>query len=209
MNMMDVIYADMDYWVLKFQHSYPRYLQFVHLVKFCKRREKTIRNVDQRILNHLKTPASPQPIYDYPPFYQKHEQLVVFHNENNEKVEIPVYFSFLNSGLLSRISTPNGFRPNPNKDIIELDLGLPNLFRDQKKTMCDWVMCSYLRQVPPYCSIEDVVELYYLSQYLIDDMCEKRSRQWLENKYIQDFEIHMKHDKKQECLLCSFWQQSG
>jgi len=212
MNMMDIIYADMEYWVLKFQDLFPRYLQFIHLVKFCKRNETTIRNIDQRIINHLKPKDSMEsPPINYPPFYERHEKMIIFHDQNDEKIEIPVYFSFLSSGLLSRISTPNGFRPslNPNKEIIELDFGLPNLFRDQKKIMCDWIMYSYLKIVPPHCSIEDVVEMYYLSQYLIDNVCERKTKQWLEDKYIRDFEIHTKHDKKQECLLCSFWQQSG
>lgn len=212
MNMMDILYIDMDYWVLWFfKSSFSRYLQFVHLVRFCKRGSNEVLYVDPRILEYIRQPtlkSNPQTIL-YPPLYEKQPQTIIFYDQDFNKVEIPVYFSFLRSGLLSRLVHPNGFKPssNPDNNIIELMLGLPNIFRDQKKIMCDWVLVSYLKTIPTYFSIEDTIELYNLSQYLIDEECEKTCKQHLERHFMEEFEVHMKqhHNKKQECLLCSFW----
>ena len=133
----------------------------------------------------------------------------MFHDNHGVKIEIPIYFSFLRSELLFKISTATGFKPpsNPDKNVIQLDLGLPNIFMDQQKVMNDWIMFSYFHHIPCNCSIEDVIELYHLSQYLVDEECEKQSEEWLDCQYMIQYETHMKHDKKQECLLCSFWHR--
>lgn len=207
MNTMDILHVDMDYWVLKLWEKFSRYMKFVHLVRFYK--DKQIQTIDPRILQYLKqeTTSMSDPI-SYPPFYERHPQVLVFTDNHGTKVEIPVYFSFLRSGLLLKISTGTGFKPpsNPDKNVIQLDLGLPNIFMNQKKVMNEWIMFSYFRHIPYHCSIEDVIELYHLSQYLVDEECEKQSEEWLDRQYMVQYETHMKHDKKhEECLLCSFW----
>lgn len=208
MNTMDILRADMDYWVLKLWDGFSPYMKFVHLIRFYKQGQ--IRSVDTRILNYLKknTTKTMTPV-PLPPFYQRHPETIIFRDNHHNKVEIPVYFSFLRSGLLLKVSTATGFKPpsNPDKNIIQLDFGLPNIFHDQKKVMNDWVMFSYFQTIPHHCSTEDVIELYHLSQYLIDDDCEKKSEQWLDHEYMTHYETHMKHDKKHECLLCSFWHR--
>jgi hypothetical protein len=209
MNMMDIIHADMDYWVLRLWGSFSRYMNFSHLVRFYK--DGKIVNVDKRILEYIKKPAyqnSTPPVH--PPFYEKHPQTIVFRDKLGNNVELPVYFSFLRSGLLSRIATPpTGFMPSshPDKNTIKLDLGLPNIFNDQKKVMSDWIMYSYIREISYYSSIEEIIDLYHLSQYLLDEECEKKSEKWLDQQYMLHYQTHMKHDKKQECLLCSFWNR--
>lgn len=210
MNTMDILHADMDYWVLKLWQNFSRYMKFVHLVRFY--RDQQVRMVDPRILKHLRqdphstTTTSP---VSYPPFYERHPQMLVFTDNHGAQVEIPVYFSFLRSGLLLKISTATGFKPpsNPDKNVVQLDLGLPNIFHNQKKVMNDWIMFSYFHHIPHHCSTEDVIELYHLSQYLVDEECEKQSERWLDRQYMTHYETHMKHDKKQECLLCSFWHR--
>ena len=211
MNTMDILHADMDYWVLKLWEKFSGYMKFVHLVRFYK--NKQIQMIDPRILKYLKQENTHsttilEPI-SYPPFYERHPQTLVFLDNHGVKIEIPIYFSFLRSGLLLKISTATGFKPpsNPDKNVIQLDLGLPNIFMDQQKVMNDWIMFSYFHRIPCHCSIEDVIELYHLSQYLVDEECEKQSEEWLDRQYMIEYETHMKHDKKQECLLCSFWHR--
>lgn len=212
MNRIDVLYADMDYWVLKIGHLYSC-TQFAHLVRF--HRDGETRVIDQRIIKHLQQRKRQMPPTDprtYPPFYEKHHQTIIFHDNQNKKIEIPVYVSFLQSGLLDKIINPGGFKKPVNTDgggVIQLDLGLPDIFKDQKKVMCDWIMFSYIQEIPSYCSVDDVIEMHHLSQYLIDEGCMKQTTKWLDNQYIIDYETHMKHpdSKKQECLLCSFWHR--
>jgi hypothetical protein len=210
MNTMDTLHADMDYWVLKLWGSFSRYMKFVHLVRFY--RGQQVHMVDPRILNHLRQPslatATASPVL-YPPFYERHPQTIVFTDNHGIKIEIPVYLSFLRSGLLHKISAATGFKPpsNPDKNVVQLELGLPDIFINQKQVMHDWVMFSYFYHIPHHCSTEDVIELYHLSQYLVDEECEKQSEKWLDRKYMTEYETHMKHDKKQECLLCSFWHR--
>ena len=209
MNTMDIIHADMDYWVLRLWEPFSRYMKFVHLVRFFQ--EGQIKTIDNRILQYLKEEPylHDKPSIMYPPFYEKHPQTLVFRDNHDHVVEIPVYFSFLRSGLLLKIYGSSGFKPpsNPDKNVIQLDFGLPNIFQNQKKVMQDWIMFSYFQQIPHHCSMEDVIELYHLSQYLVDEECEKQSEKWLDRQYMIHYQTHMKHDKKQECLLCSFWNR--
>lgn len=203
MNMMDVVHVDMDYWVLRFQYDYSHYMKFVHMVQFKK--EGKVTSIDERIVDFVQ---GTRKILDlptqYPPFYQQHPQTIVFYNQHFEKVQLPVYADYLSSDLIDRIRNPCGFKPPLHKDIIELTTGLPDIFNNQKKVMTDWIMCCYLRHISPEHCIEEVVDLFHLSQYLMDEKTEQISREWLEEAYIREFETHMRHDK-QTCTLCQFW----
>lgn len=207
MNMMDIIYADLNYWALRLRAKFSRLMRFIHLVKFKKEKCKEIRHVDKRIVERIHNPTTtpPRPT-TYPPFYKHHPQKIVFDTPNGGKKTIPVYLDYLRSGLIHRILNPNGFKPT-NKDKNTIELHIPDIFRDQEKTLWDWVMCSYLQQIPPHCSVEDVVELYHLSQYLMDDLCEKQILEWMDNQYMTDFEAHHFHTQE-ECLVCLFWDRS-
>lgn len=215
MNMIDVLYVDMDYWVLRLYDRFSYYMKFIHLVRFKTDRHETVRNIDKRIVEYIQNSSTdlvPTPTLSAhcPPFYQHHPQkLVVFFTETEtEKIEIPVYLDYLNSGLINRILNPRGFKPT-NKDRNIVELHIPDIFRDQEKIMYDWITYSYLQQIPSHCSVEDVLELFHLSQYLQDDPCEKKTEKWLDHRYMTEFETHLSRDHLYgECQLCDFWYRS-
>lgn len=207
MNMMDIIYADLDYWVLKLINKFSLFMKFIHLVRFKTDKCENIRHVDKRIVDHVHNPTITQPkSRTYPPFYKYHPQKIVFYTPLYEKKVIPVYLDYIKSGLIQRILNPNGFKQT-NKDKNTIELHIPDIFRNQEKILWDWVMYSYLQQIPPQCSVEDVVELYHLSQYLMDDQCEKQTLEWMDNQYMKEFEDHHLH-VQEECLTCLFWNRS-
>lgn len=207
MSMMDVVLVNMDYWVLRFKDMFPHYMKFVHMIRFKKNGQ--LRSIDARILAFVQGTRKKilEKPTQYPPFYQQHPETIVFYNQHLEKVQLPVYADYLSSDVIARIRDPCGFKPPLQKDVIELTTGLPDMFQDQKKVMTEWIMCSYLRQISPTQCIDNVVELFHLSQYLMDGKTESIAREWLEEQYLQNFEEHMNqysHDNK-TCVLCLFW----
>lgn len=208
MNVIDTLYANMDYWVLKFQASFSRYMKQIHLIRFMDHGK--IRHVDPRIVEYVNHPQEVPSMLDisYPPMYERHPQTLYFYDQNANKIELPIYLSYLHSGLLSRIVDPQGFkRMEQEKDTIFLSMGLPEFFENPKKIMQRWLMVSYLQIIPLSCSIEEVIELFHLSQYLMDEECETRAINWLDKKYIQEFEQHSQHEQM-NCCLCRFWRRS-
>lgn len=207
MNMLDVVLVNMDYWVLRFKDFFPHYMKFIHMIRFKKNGE--LRAIDGRILDSVQgTRKILEKPTQYPPLYQSHPETIVFYNQHFEKIELPCYADYLSSDVIARIRDPCGFKPPLQNDVIELTTGLPDIFKDQKKVMQAWIMCSYLRQIPPDECTENVVELFHLSQYLMDTKTESIAREWLEEEYLRNFETHMdecRHEKS-TCVLCLFWQ---
>jgi hypothetical protein len=207
MNMMDILYADMDYWALQFRERFSCYMKFIHLVRFRTDQDDRVRHVDKRIVGHvLHPPPPPPPPMQYPPFCQRHPQTIVFSIENGEDMEVPVYRDYLGSGLIDRVLDPRGFKPTQT-DPDHITLCIPDILRDPEKTICDWVMFSYLKQIHPHSPIEDVLELFRLSQYLMDGVCEEHCEQWLDQAFMEEFAGHRGH-RREECGLCQFWHRS-
>jgi len=209
-NLLDIILANVDYWVLRFYRKYYICKNYIKIIRFSTNMVNVCQ-VDERIIAYIfeKDIKKQQELIEYPPFYEPHKEMIVFRDQNDQEIQIPVYFQYLRSNLLKMMASPNGFREKKeiNDGVFILEMGLPDLFRDQKKTVCQWVSHCYTQQITFIEHYIDIIELYYLCRYLLDDVGSQCALEWLDKCYIDNFETHLLNQCIDGCALCASWRR--
>lgn len=110
------------------------------------------------------------------------------------------------SELFQNMVNQKAFRPPPglDKGILKMEFDIPEDIQNVHKSIVTWISHCYTGLIPFDMSVDDVVDLYSLASYLMDDDCLEHCIKWLSQEFLINFRNHM--DCK-ECYVCTSWKQ--
>lgn len=171
--------------------------------------------IDPRVINYIcqesqVTARRPNSLGSTPPNFTTSPDL---HIQFSDQVRVTVYSEFITkrSPVISVLVDGHGFKQvltssGPEK-VLVLQTGLPEQVCSHEGAVNAWVTFCYTASVKPSLSVEDIVDLKILADYLQDDTCVATCNLWLEYEYMSKEEHYAGSSRHvRECAYCTHWK---
>lgn len=170
-------------------------------------------HIDSRVVDYVCATTSrskPHVLATNPPIFSKsHDLLVQF----NDEIRAHVYSEYItkHSPVINVLVEGHGFKQvltscGPQK-LLVLQTGLPEALVNPEEAVNAWVTFCYTRAVKPSATVEDVVDLRTIADYLQDQDCVVMCSEWMEHEYMSNEDHHANwfNEHIQSCVVCTHW----
>jgi len=137
-------------------------------------------------------------------------------------LQVPVHLQAVvaQSKFLKAVTEDRGFKrvmetdEGSGRKHLHLHGGVPEQIKDPRMTVHDWLTFCYCGVAPQGMSVDRMVDVQVLDDYLQDEECVAYAAKLLEREWLEDFRVHREHHQHRratnttDCPVCTHWWNS-